>query len=195
VDFSSGINSNNGISDMTADFSKGDTAMIIDGPWDVKSILAGRAFKGHDDRLGIAPIPTCPPKTQTCHPGQTGSPLGGQSYVISASTKYPREAEQFISFMSSESSQAQIAQQNDTLPTLESAYHDSRVSSNRFIAQFHCIWEKEAVARPAIPTGAYLFDAFDPSIWTVLDGVQSPSDALHAVADSWYQLGVQNQVP
>ena len=187
VDYSSGI-SKNGISDMTTDFMNGKTAMIFDGPWDVSTILGGPKFKGHQGNLGIAPIPIGPT-------GQTGSPLGGQSYVISASTKYPLEAYEFISFMSSESSQVEIAKANDTLPTLESAYQDSAVSSNRFIEQFHSIWETEAVARPSIPAGGYLFDYFDPSIWAALDGVQSPSEALRAVADSWYQLGVQNQDP
>jgi arabinogalactan oligomer / maltooligosaccharide transport system substrate-binding protein len=195
VDYSTGI-SNNGISDMTTDFANGKTAMIFDGPFDVKDILGGpafngkheSAFNGNNGNLGIASIPMGP------H-GHTGSPLGGQSYVISASTKYPHEAYEFIKFMSSESSQVAIAEKNYTLPTLASAYNDSVVSSNSFIKQFHRIWEEEAVARPAIPAGGYLFDEFDPSVWAALDGVESPSNALQAVADSWYQLGVQNQLP
>ena len=62
--------------------------------------------------------------------GQTGSPLGGQSYVISAGTAHPDEAYKFISFMSSPSSQAAIAEANHTLPTRQSAYQDRKVSSD-----------------------------------------------------------------
>ena len=60
--------------------------MIFDGPYDVPEILTGPSFKGNPGNLGIAGIPTCPAGTPTCHAGQTGSPLGGQSYVISAGT-------------------------------------------------------------------------------------------------------------
>jgi arabinogalactan oligomer / maltooligosaccharide transport system substrate-binding protein len=180
----------NGVSEMTTDFMNGKTAMIFDGPWDLSTILktkSSKFFRRNNGNLGIAPIPMGPA-------GQVGSPLGGQSYVISASTEYPYEAYEFISFMSSKSSQEKIAETNDTLPTLGSV---AKVvaSENPYVRQFLSIWENEAVARPVIPDGAYLFDAFDPSIWAALDGVQSPSEALQAVADSWKQLGVQNQVP
>ena len=177
------VDFNNGLSNMVRDFMSGRTAMIFDGPWDVSTIVNGSAFRKDRSNLGIAGIPS--------HAGQTGSPLGGQSYVISAGTAHPAEAYRFISFMSSPSNQAAIAEANHTLPTRWSVlYQDRKVSSDRFISEFRGIWKTEAVARPAIPEGGYLFDAFDPSIWAALVGVQSPEDALKAVADSWKQIGV-----
>jgi arabinogalactan oligomer/maltooligosaccharide transport system substrate-binding protein len=181
VDFSNGLNN------MVNDFMDDKTAMIFDGPWDVSKILSGSGFKSNPGNLGIAPIPMCA-SGPTCPARQAVSPVGGQSYVISAGTAHPYEAYKFISFMSSKDSQVAIAKANHTLPTLSSAY--SKVSSDRFISEFHYIWEREAVARPAIPQGGYLFDAFDRSIWAVLVGVQDPQDALKAVFDSWKQIGV-----
>ena len=174
VDFS------NGYTNMVNDFMSGRTAMIFDGPWEVSNILTGSVFTGNPSNLGIAGIPTGPT-------GQTGSPVGGQSYVISARTAHPAEAYKFISFMSSTASQIAIAKANHTLPTRNSAYQDPGVSGDAVIKAFHPI-QNTAKARPIIPQGGYLFDAFDPNIGAALDGAKSPTDALNAVADAWKQL-------
>lgn len=166
-------------STMLSDFMNGTTAMIFDGPFDVKEILTGSSFKKDHDNLGIASIPTGPA-------GQTGSPLGGQSYVISADTAHPYEAYKFISFMSSTASQVMIAKANDTLPTRESAYQDG-ASSVPVISEF-LSFKNIAVPRPVIPQDGNLFDAFDPAIGAALDGAESPVTALNAVAEAWKQL-------
>ncbi len=177
-----GVDFSNGLGNMVQDFMNGTTAMIFDGPYDVKQILTGSSFKDAGN-LGIAAIPTGPS-------GQTGSPLGGQSYVISAGTAYPAQAYQFIKFMSSTASQVKIAEANYTLPTRQSAYQGA-VCSNTVIKAFLSI-EKTVVARPVITQGAYLFDVADPSISAALTGARSADDALNAVAASWNQLGAGN---
>lgn len=169
----------NGQGSPLDDFESGQTAMIIGGPGNVSAIWAGSAFTGKHGNLGIAGIPTGPA-------GQTGSPLGGQSYVISAGTPHPFEAYKFISFMSSTPSQVAIANANHTLPTRQSAYKGV-LSSDPVIKTFLSIMNT-AVARPAIPQTGHLFDAFDPDIAGALDGVQSPTAALNAVAEAWKQL-------
>ena len=171
-------------SNAVPDFMKGTTAMIFDGSYDVKKILTGSSFK-NPSNLGIAAIPTGVA-------GQTGrSPLGGQSYVISARTAYPAQAYKFIEFMSSTANQMKIAEANHTLPTLRSAYQ-GKVCKDPFISAFLSI-KDTAVARPPITQGAYLFDVADPSIWAALSGSLSgprrANHALNAVADSWNQLG------
>jgi arabinogalactan oligomer/maltooligosaccharide transport system substrate-binding protein len=169
VDFSNGYNN------MVNDFKSGQTAMIFDGPFEVSNILTGSAFTGNPSNLGIAGIPTG-------SGGQTGSPVGGQSYVISAGTTHPAEAYKFISFMSSTASQVAIANANHTLPTRQSAYQGPGVSSDPVIKAFYHI-RNTAVARPAIPAGGYLFDAFDSNIQAALDGAENTTDALNVVAD------------
>lgn len=174
------------ISPIVTDFMKGKTAMIFDGPYDVSEILTGSSFSHDHDNLGVAGIPMGPG-------GQVGSPLGGQSYVISSSTAYPAEAYEFIKFMSSTNSQITIAKANYTLPTRWSATRMA-VSSNPFIKQFLSIWETQAVARPAIPKAAYLFDVADPSIQAALTGKLGPSQALNNIANAWNQLGAGNEI-
>jgi arabinogalactan oligomer / maltooligosaccharide transport system substrate-binding protein len=178
----------NGQVNMATDFMNGKTAMIFDGPWDVKNIMTGPAFRADPSNLGIARIPACPPGTPTCRAGQTGSPLGGQSYVISADTKHPAEAYKFISFMSKATNQVLIAEANHTLPTRLSAYRYNRVSNDPFISAFHHILNQIAVPRPAIPQGEHLFETFDPYIIATLDGPERPREALNAVAHSWQEL-------
>ena len=174
------VDFNNGYNNMVNDLKSGQTAMIFDGPWEVSNILTGEAFTGNTSNLGIAGIPTGPS-------GQTGSPVGGQSYVVYAGTAHPAEAYKFISFMSSTASQIAIAKANHTLPTRQSAYQDAAVSSDPVISGYHAI-QNTAVNRPVIPQGGQLFTDFDPNIQAALAGAKSPSVALNAVADAWKKL-------
>jgi arabinogalactan oligomer / maltooligosaccharide transport system substrate-binding protein len=174
------VDFNNGYNNMVNDLKSGQTAMIFDGPWEVSNILTGETFTGNTSNLGIAGIPTGPG-------GQTGSPVGGQSYVIYAGTAHPAEAYKFISFMSSTASQIGIAKANHTLPTRNSAYQDPGVSSDPVISGYHAV-QNTAVNRPVIPAGGQLFTDFDPNIQAALAGAKSPSVALNAVADAWKKL-------
>jgi len=169
----------NGYTNMVNDLKNGTTGMIFDGPWETSNILTGSAFSDAAN-LGIAGIPTGPT-------GATGSPTGGQSYVIYAGTKHPAEAAKFVQFMSSTSSQVAIAKANHTLPTRQSAYTDSSVASDPVISGFYAI-RKTAVSRPVILQGGELFNDFDPNIQAALLGQKSAADALNAVAQKWQAL-------
>lgn len=169
----------NGYTNMVNDLKNGTTGMIFDGPWETSNILTGSAFTDKSN-LGIAGIPTGPT-------GATGSPTGGQSYVIYAGTKHPAEAAKFVQFMSSTASQVAIAKANHTLPTRQSAYADSSVSSDPVISGFYAI-RNTAVSRPVIPQGGELFNDFDPNIQAALLGQKSAADALNAVAQKWQTL-------
>ena len=183
-----------------SDFMKGTTAMIFDGPQVIEGILTGSdsVFKGKRGSLGIAAIPTGVA-------GQTGSPLGGESYVISAGTAHPAEAYKFIEFMNSPANQLALAGAGDTLPTLPSAYPhaaSSYPSISTFLppqlrkdlnVQFlSSSINDTVVAPPPVPQAAYLFDAADPDIWAALTCRLSPGEALTAIAYSWKQLGAGN---
>jgi len=169
----------NGYNNMVNDLKNGTTAMIFNGPWETTNILTGSAFTDKTN-LGIAGIPTGPA-------GATGSPTGGQSYVVYAGTKHPAEAAKFIQFMSSSTSQIEMAKANHTLPTRQTAYSDSTVSSDPIISGFYAI-RNTAVSRPVIPQGGQLFTDFDPNIQAALAGSKNASDALNTVADKWKAL-------
>jgi arabinogalactan oligomer / maltooligosaccharide transport system substrate-binding protein len=184
-------------SQMVSDFMNGKTAMIFDGPYDVSKILQSPIFR--HGNLVIAPIPGCPASdapmwheylmtTPTCSAGHTGSPLGGQSYAISAATDYPAEAASFISFMSEPQNQLAIAEMNDTLPPLvSSAYPHKQLSKNQFISAFLSI-AGTAVGPPTFPQAVQLSVTFDQNIADALDGFESPSLALTTVAEDWRPL-------
>ena len=181
-----GVNFSTGpVTSPVTDFAAGKTAMIFGGPYNVPAILAGSSFKSDPGNLGIAGIPTCPTRVTTCQAGQTGSPSGGQSYVISSRTTHPLEAYKFISFMSSLPSQVAIARANHTLPTRKSAQNSVRGAG--YISEFLNL-TNTVVPQPAIPEEGDLFDAFDPGIAAALDGAQSPFAALNVVADAWKRL-------
>jgi arabinogalactan oligomer/maltooligosaccharide transport system substrate-binding protein len=173
------IDFTNGYTNMTNDFKNGTTAMIFQGPWETSNILTGSSFSDQSN-MGIAGIPTGPT-------GVSGSPTGGQSYVIYAGTKHPAEAAKFIQFMSSSASQITIAKANHTLPTRQSAYSDSGVSSNPVVSGYYAV-RSTAVSRPVIPQGGQLFTDFDPNIQAALAGSKTAADALNAVADKWKTL-------
>jgi arabinogalactan oligomer/maltooligosaccharide transport system substrate-binding protein len=193
------VNYSNGpTTNIVNDFMTGKTAMIFGGPYNVPQILAGSGsvFKNKLNNLGIADIPACPVASwqgwlggpPTCRAGYSRTPSGGQSYVIYADTLHPNEADEFISFMSQTHQQVAIAEANQTLPTRKPAYQNA-VSGGQFISDFLPI-TGTAVAQPTVPqVGAgHLFDALTPGIAAALDGVESPTAALNAVADAWRQL-------
>lgn len=173
------VDFNNGYNNMTTDFKTGTTGMIFQGPWQASDILTGSAFSDKTN-LGIAGIPTGPN-------GDTGSPTGGQTYVIYAGSAHPDEAYKFISFMSSTASQITIAKANHTLPTRSSAYQDATVSQDPVISGYYQI-RNVAKNRPIIPQGGQLFTDFDPNVQAALAGAKTPADALNAVADKWKTL-------
>lgn len=94
------------------EFMDGRVAMIIDGPWNIKKILKGNVFANKKNALGVFPIP----RKQV-----SGSPIGGQFLTISARSKYPKEAYEFINFINSKESQVLFGKQNYIIPTRKSA--------------------------------------------------------------------------
>ena len=95
--------------------------------------------------------------------------------------------------MSLAKTQVEIAEANDTLPTLGSAT-TTAAASNSFVGQFRSIWQKEAVARPTIPQAAYLFDLADPDIQAALTGTMDAHQALNTIANAWNRLGAGNAI-
>ena len=174
-------------SDALAEFKRGAAAMIFGGPYDVPTITKNSSRFGNIGNLGVAPIPACPTRTSTCRAGQSRTPNGGQSYVISASTLHPREAYKFIAFMSSMNSQIKIAELNQTLPTIRSAY-TAAVSSEHFIKEFENAEKKMVVCQSGNLQAGHLIDLLNPEIAAALNGATGATAALHAAADNWKQL-------
>lgn len=178
VDFS------NGYGNTMNDFKSGKVAMIINGPWEYTNILSGSAFS-NGSNLGVAAVPMV-----TSVGDVPRSPAGGQNYIEYAGTKHPAEAFKFMSFMSSESSQAYIASKNGTLPTRHSAYQDALVTASAAVSTFGALLPTQK-ARPSIPQAGKIYDAssgFDPNLQKFLTGQEDATTAANNIAQGFKTL-------
>jgi len=159
---------------MMKGFTAGNTAMIINGPWEVNNIKGAPAFGGLDN-LGIAVVPAGSKRA--------GAPVGGHDYVIWSGmpTEKAAAATAFIAFMTSAETQATVADELGVLPTRTSAY--AKVT-NPIIGQFQPVMEA-AVARSWIPEGGQLFGPLDEAATKIMVLGQDPKAALDAVANKY----------
>ena len=166
---------------MMKGFTGGETAMIINGPWEVNNIKGAAAFGGLDN-LGIAVVPAGSKRA--------GAPVGGHDYVIWSGmpTEKAAAATAFIAFMTSAETQATVADELGVLPTRTSAY--AKVT-NPIIGLFQPVMEA-AVARSWIPEGGQLFGPLDEAATKIMVLGQDPKAALDAVAKRYKAEVVKN---
>lgn len=164
---------------MQTSFKTGKVAMLIQGPWSVGDDLTGSAFKGKESNLGYAPVPA----------GSTGkalAPTGGQDLAVYQGSKNLDAAYLFTQFMTSTSSQEQIALKNGTLPTRTSAY-SPEVLKNQQIAGFKPILDT-ARPRVALPQVGSLFTPLQQQYIKILQGQTSVRSGLDAAAKEFGKL-------
>jgi multiple sugar transport system substrate-binding protein len=94
--------------DPTVFFQQGKAAMITTGSWNVGPYSQNLKFK-----WGIAPLPKSP------NTGNRVSVIHGLGNVISAKTKHPDEAWEFVKFMANQPGQQILADTGTQIPTLE----------------------------------------------------------------------------
>jgi multiple sugar transport system substrate-binding protein len=94
--------------DPTEFFKQGKAAMITTGSWNVGPYAKDLKFK-----WGIAPLPNSP------NTGKRVSVIHGLGNVISANTKNPDAAWEFVKFMASEPGQQILANTGTQIPTLQ----------------------------------------------------------------------------
>lgn len=169
----------NDYNDAMTLFKEGKVAMILNGPWATADILTGKEFQDAAN-LGVAVFPKGPD-------GHQGSPVGGQNYVISADTKYPKEAYEFIHFINQPKYQVRFAVQNNLLPPRLSVYEDPEVKSNPIIQGF-LAQMKLGRNRPVIPEGAVIYTHLTPNIRAAWRGEKTPKQALDDIAATWKTL-------
>lgn len=169
----------NSYESMTAAFTTGEVAMIINGPWAVVDLLAGEAFTDPAN-LGIAPVPGLTP-------GSGSAPIGGHDYVIRQGTDAQENAIAFVECMASTESQVQISSELGLLPTRASAYEDPAVSSQPTVAGFQDVITT-AHPRAWIPEAGELFEPLNAAYADILAGNTDAQTALDAVASAYQQI-------
>ncbi len=173
VDFASAYDN------MQTSFKTGKVAMLVQGPWSVGDDLTGSAFKGKESNLGYAPVPAG-------SSGKALAPTGGHDLAVYQGSRNLDAAYLFTQFMTSSSSQQQIALKNGTLPTRTSAY-TAEVLKNQTIAGFKPIM---ATARPrvALPQVGSLFTPLQQEYIKILQGQTSVQSGLDAAAKDFGKL-------
>jgi arabinogalactan oligomer/maltooligosaccharide transport system substrate-binding protein len=170
----------NDYEDQMQRFGVGKLAMMINGPWAMSSLLSRPVFRGHPERLGVAPFPSGPSR-------KPAAPLSGHGWVISRCAPDPKAAWALAARLSDVSAQATFARRNSLLPAVEAAYADARVRHNRFVAEFRAALAR-ARPRPQHPAIARIFDDFNPAVQAVILGDADPGLALAGVARAWRRL-------
>ncbi|WP_335982742.1 MULTISPECIES: extracellular solute-binding protein [Streptomycetaceae] len=168
----------NAYDNMQTSFKTGKVAMLIQGPWSVGDDLTGSAFKDAAN-LGYASVPA----------GSTGKPLaptGGQDLAVYQGSKNLSAAYLFTQFMTSTSSQEQIAVKNGTLPTRTSAY-TAQVLKSPQIAGFKPILDT-ARPRVALPQVGSLFTPLQQEYIKILQGKASVQSGLDSAAKQFGKL-------
>lgn len=160
---------------MMKDFTEGKSAMIINGPWAVLDILAGKEFKDKNN-LGIAQIPAGPK-------GQ-GSPIGGHSFVVSKYSEHPKEAYELIKYLTSEETQLLQSQTLKTLSTQIKVYENQELVNDPITQGFKRQVDV-AKARPLVPEGAQMFNDFTPNLTDILLGKQSVQEGVKKIENEW----------
>jgi arabinogalactan oligomer/maltooligosaccharide transport system substrate-binding protein len=173
VDFASAYDN------MQTSFKTGKVAMLIQGPWSVGDDLTGSAFKGKESNLGYAPVPAG-------SSGKALAPTGGHDLAVYQGSRNLDAAYLFTQFMTSSSSQQQIALKNGTLPTRTSAY-TPEVLKNPTIAGFKPIMDT-ARPRVALPQVGSLFTPLQQEYIKILQGQTSVRSGLDAAAKDFGKL-------
>lgn len=158
----------------TADgLATGTYAMITDGPWMV-DIYAGSY---PDFEVNFAPVPVNAA-------GQTSSVVGGEDVVVFSSSDATDAAMAWVSYLMSKESQKMMAKVG-VIPTLSGLIDDPAMPAyfSVFLEQL-----KTAQARVPSPEWSDMDNAINNAFQRMLNGDQTPQEALDQAADEINQL-------
>lgn len=113
---------------MLNSFASGQTSMIFTGPWAIRDIIAGSAFRDNNSDLGVEQIPA--------GPSGTFSPIGCQSIVISSKTKNRDAALKFARFMFDFEVQKSFTMANYGMPARRKVFAAPELKKDPYLQTF-----------------------------------------------------------
>ncbi len=137
--------SNTQISNLYQSFARGDFAMFVSGPWDVGECLRRlpASLSGHwmttpmpapDPIASIPATAVIARATDTSGPG--ASLAGGSSLVLFRGSRHQDAAWSLIEYLSDPAQQATFYRLAEDLPARRSAWRDSAIARNPYMAAF-----------------------------------------------------------
>ncbi len=161
---------------MMGSFSSGQVSMIFSGPWAIRTVIAGSAFKDNNNNLGIAPLPQ--------GPHGSFSPTGCQTIVIARTTKHRMAALKFARFMFSTEVQKRLTMINFGLPARRTVFSAPELKKDPYLQTFI---RQLQTSRKIInsPWRGEIYAPLGEKLKQVLNGDLTPEYALNDFANEW----------
>lgn len=161
---------------MISSFKNGLVSMIFTGPWAIRSVIDGTAFKDDNNNLGISPIPE--------GPHGTFSPTGCQTIVISKNSKHYDEAHKFACYMFSKDVQKKLSIVNFGLPTRRTVFAAPELKRDPYLQTFI---RQLQMSRKVInsPLRGEIYKPLGEKLKQVLNGDLTPEYALNDFQTEW----------
>ncbi len=161
---------------MMGSFGNGQVSMIFSGPWAIRNVIAGSAFKDNNENLGIAPLPQ--------GPHGSFSPTGCQTLVIARTTKKRSAAIKFIRHMFSPEVQKRLTMINFGLPARRTVFGAPELKKDPYLQTFI---RQLQTSRKVInsPLRGEIYAPLGEKLKQVLNGDLSPQYALNDLVNEW----------
>ena len=161
---------------MIKSFSSGQTSMIFTGPWAIRDIIAGSAFRDNNANLGVEQIPA--------GPRGTFSPIGCQSIAISSKSKQRDAALKFAKFMFDFEIQKKFTMANYGLPARRKVFAAPELKKDPYLQTFIRQLQMSCKAYTH-PHQSDIYEPLGDKIVKVLNGDLTVEYALSDIETEW----------
>ncbi|GIF62754.1 sugar ABC transporter substrate-binding protein [Asanoa ishikariensis] len=163
---------------LEPDFVSGKIGAFISGPWHI-GLLQEKGGAGFEDKFAVAQMPM--KKSAT-------SFIGGSNLAVFKDAKNRDAGWKFVQWLSKPEVQVKWYQAVKDLPSVQSAWDDSSLSSDPYLAVFGKQLE-DAKAPPAIPTWEQIAASFDLEVEKLCKSNVDPAAAAKAIQEKASAIG------
>jgi multiple sugar transport system substrate-binding protein len=160
--------------DVVQAFGQGKVAMWFNGPWYITTIQTSFPKLKFD----VLPLPTA-------ENGTYGADAGGTEISVSAGTKYPTEAAEFLQYMTSKSVLTKWAQKGQFLPPVQSILSTKPFQTAKLKPYTNYLNKPRVLISGLTPENTALMASLQSAIESAMSGQSSPKAALNKAASFW----------
>lgn len=160
--------------DVVQAFGQGKVAMWFNGPWYITTIQTSFPKLKFD----VLPLPTA-------ENGNYGADAGGTEISVSAGTKYPTEAAEFLKYMTSKSVLTQWAKKGQFLPPVKSILSTKPFQTAKLKPYANYLNKPGVFISGLTPENTALMNSLQSAIESAMSGQSSPKAALDKAASFW----------
>ncbi|GAA1888646.1 sugar ABC transporter substrate-binding protein [Asanoa iriomotensis] len=163
---------------LEPDFVSGKIGAFISGPWHI-GLLQEKGGAGFEEKFAVAQMPM--KKSAT-------SFIGGSNLAVFKDAKNRDAGWKFVQWLSKPEVQVKWYQAVKDLPSVQSAWDDSTLSGDPYLAVFGKQLE-DAKAPPAIPTWEQIAASFDLEVEKLCKSSTDPAATAKAIQDKASAIG------